>query len=67
MKNKQGVTIIDSSVQEDRMSVFAYLYKLRDSDRTNMFGALPYIAREFPHLSRGECETYWVQWTELFD
>jgi hypothetical protein len=30
---------------------FAYLEQLRQSGETNMFGAVPYLQREFPELS----------------
>lgn len=30
---------------------FAYLEQLRQSGETNMFGAVPYLKREFPELS----------------
>ena len=29
---------------------FAYLEQLRQSGETNMFGAIPYVQREFPEL-----------------
>lgn len=29
---------------------FTYLEQLRDSGETNMYGALPYLQREFPEL-----------------
>lgn len=30
---------------------FVYLEQLRQSGETNMFGAVPYLQREFPELS----------------
>lgn len=30
---------------------FDYLDKLRDSGKTNMFGAMPYLQKKFPELS----------------
>lgn len=29
---------------------FAYLNRLRDSGTTNMYGAVPYLQRDFPEL-----------------
>ena len=40
---------------------FDYLVELRDSGETNMFGAAPYLEREFG-LSRTEARNILVQW-----
>lgn len=41
-----------------------YLTKLRDSGATNMFGASPYLQREFPGLTSREAMdivAYWMR------
>ena len=41
-----------------------YLDELRESGDTNMFGARPYLQREFPTLSKQEARDvlhYWMQ------
>jgi hypothetical protein len=39
-----------------------YLNDLRDSGETNMFGARPYLMREFPDLTRDEAMAICVYW-----
>ena len=34
----------------DNKKYFDYLEKLRDSGEVNMFGAVPYLQRQFPEL-----------------
>lgn len=41
-----------------------YLYYLRQSGETNMFGARPYLMSEFPSLSKddaGEILSFWMR------
>jgi len=41
-----------------------YLDELRESGETNMFGAVPYILREYPDLTRtqgSQLLTYWMR------
>lgn len=45
---------------------FDYLVELRDSGETNMFGAAPYLEREFG-LSRTEARNILIQWIESFN
>ena len=48
-------------VTEDHL---AFLDRLRESGRTNMFGAAPYLRRTFRDLSEdqaGECLVYWME------
>lgn len=43
---------------------FLYLNALRKSDRTNMFGATPFLERKF-QLEKGEAKKVlmaWMQW-----
>lgn len=45
---------------------FDYLVELRDSGETNMFGAAPYIQREFG-VSRSEAKDILLAWIESFE
>ena len=45
---------------------FTYLNRLRESGRTNMFGAVPYLMDEFD-IERDEAREVlldWMQWVE---
>lgn len=44
---------------------FAYLDELRESGVTNMFGASPFVAREFG-LEKGEARTILADWMQCF-
>ena len=37
--------------ENDMGKYFAYLEALRESGKTNMLGAIPYLQRDFPELS----------------
>ena len=43
-----------------------YLDGLRESGATNMFGAAPYLQREFPNLTRAESRTIVSYWMKSF-
>lgn len=43
-----------------------FLDELRDSGRTNMFGAAPYLMEAFPTLSKHEAGKTLVYWMETF-
>lgn len=43
-----------------------YLDELRESGATNMFGARPYIEREFPELTSGQSSTILSYWMKTF-
>jgi len=43
-----------------------YLDKLRESGDTNMFGATPYLMREYPGLTKGEARSILTYWMESF-
>jgi hypothetical protein len=43
-----------------------YLDFLRQTGVTNMFSASPYVAREFPELTRKEAETVLLYWMRTF-
>ena len=44
---------------------FAYLVQLRDSGETNMFGAAPYLQREFGYSSE-EAKKVFLAWIASF-
>ena len=44
---------------------FAYLIKLRDSGATNMYGATPYLQKEFG-LTYKEAAYILIKWMESF-
>ena len=43
-----------------------YLDVLRESGKTNMFGATPYIQQEYPDLSKSEARDVLIYWMETF-
>lgn len=49
-------------ISKDREEFFAYLDRLRESGETNMFGARPYLVREFPELTPDEASTLLSEW-----
>ena len=48
---------------------FAYLERLRESGETNMYGAVPYLQREFPELAfeRSHAHEILPAWTHSYD
>ena len=46
---------------------FDFLEDLRESGETNMFGAAPYLRREWPELSRTEARDVLKAWMESYD
>jgi hypothetical protein len=51
--------------EEQTKEYFDYLVELRDSGATNMWGAAPYIQREFG-ISRTEASEILVAWIDSF-
>lgn len=51
--------------QNDR-AYFDFLDKLRESGRTNMFGAIPFLRRAFPALSFQQAVTVLQAWMNAF-
>jgi len=51
---------------ETETKVFKYIDELRESGVTNMYGASPYIAREFPELKK-EASEYLSKWMNTFE
>ena len=47
---------------------FRYLARLRDSGQVNMFGAIPYLQKEFPELAFDENKTRQIltAWMDSF-
>ena len=43
-----------------------YLNDLRESGRTNMFGAAPYLMADFPDLSKSEASSVLSFWMKTF-
>lgn len=55
------------NVNDDDLEVYMdYLYSLRRSGVTNMFGATPYLQQEFD-LDRKTAKTVLLYWIENFD
>lgn len=52
--------------EQDLQTAFDYLVKLRDSGETNMWGAAPYLEREFG-LSRVEARDIHLAWIKSFN
>jgi len=48
---------------------FAYLERLRESGETNMYGAVPYLQREFPELAfdRSRAHEILTAWMRSYD
>lgn len=46
---------------------FEYLDELRESGDTNMFGARPYLQREFPRYSDDTARSVLKAWMDSFD
>ena len=48
---------------------FAYLERLRESGVTNMYGAVPYLQREFPELTRNHARAHEIltAWMRSYD
>lgn len=41
---------------------FAFLVELRDSGKTNMFGARPYLIKKFPELDQKTADHVLMTW-----
>ena len=55
-----------NDTEMDKETVFEYLDDLRESGVTNMYGAGPYVQREFG-LGRRKTEDLVVEWMETFE
>lgn len=47
-------------------NMLVYLDKLRESGKTNMFGARPYLMDEFEDLNKDEATKTLMYWMETF-
>lgn len=54
-------------ITKQEKEVFEYLNELRESGETNMFGAVPYIVREFPDLIVDEARNMLSLWMKNFN
>ena len=52
--------------KEDLKMYFDFLEELRESGRTNMFGAKPYLQVVFPDLSDIQAKMVLVKWMESY-
>jgi len=43
-----------------------YLDELRDSAEVNMYGAVPYLADEYPELTYDQATQVWKYWKQSF-
>lgn len=73
---RELVTIADGYYTESKASevdenekddIFQYLFDLQDSGATNMFGAGPYVEREFPHLDKKEVRDVVLEWMKNYE
>lgn len=60
MKDKVELT------DEEQAEISTYLVELRDSGRTNMYGAIPYIEAELGY-PRDKAEEGWNSWVASFN
>jgi len=54
---------LDINVNE----VFKYLFELRESGVTNMFGAVPYMLQTFPDLTYNQAKEILFYWMQNFE
>lgn len=57
-KNKKGEDVSQESISE-------FLDIVRESGRINMFGAVPYVEKEFK-ISNTDARKAWAYWAENF-
>lgn len=60
------MNIIKMEIDMDKEEYFQYLDALRESGITNMFGAAPYLQREFD-LTRYDARDILIEWMETFE
>tara|TARA_R110000851_G_scaffold156909_4_gene299457 strand:+ start:866 stop:1057 length:192 start_codon:yes stop_codon:yes gene_type:complete len=56
---------IADEITQEMKNVFLYLNELRDSGKTNMFGATPYIVNEF-NMDKRTAANYLILWMQSF-
>lgn len=60
------MNIIKMEIDMVKEEYFQYLDALRESGITNMFGAAPYLQREFD-LTRYDARDILIEWMETFE
>ena len=67
-KSKEEVsgTVYESNMPADNETYFRFLTVLRDSGKTNMFGAAPYLQQVFD-LSKSEARKVLAEWMKSFN
>ena len=55
--------MIDTNMQQ--RVIFRYLDDLRESGKTNMFGAVPYLVEAF-NITKYDAQRHLVKWMETF-
>ena len=63
-KNHQG-TPMNLSEQPTQKQVNTFLDALRDSGKTNMVGATPYIQKQF-NITKYDAQRFLIKWMETF-
>ena len=53
--------------EDEKDEMFQYLFDLQESGITNMFGAGPYVEREFPHLDKKEVRDVVLEWMSNYE
>ena len=56
---------IADEITQEMKNVFLYLNELKDSGKTNMFGATPYIVNEF-NMDKRTAANYLILWMQSF-
>lgn len=51
----------------NKEKIFVFLDALRESGITNMWGAVPYMQRQFPKLSEDEASKLLLEWMNTFN
>ena len=51
---------------DEKDEIFQYLFELQSSGVTNMFGAVPYAQKEFPHLDQKEVKAIVMEWMKNY-
>lgn len=58
-----GEDISDDEADE----IYEFLFDLQQSGQTNMFGAGPYVEREFPHYDKDTVRKYVINWMNNYE
>lgn len=66
MRNTEQTQTETRHYTEEEIDIFYYLNGLRDSGIVNMFGATPFIVREYG-ISKQEAKKHLAQWMKVFN